>query len=116
MIPKSGNRFPACAKPWHGPSFGSMLRRAKAGRKRSCANERGQRPMNDVRVAPQGGSQEAGKDNVSAAILVIGDESLSGRTKDKNIGYIAEYLTNIGVDVKEVRVVADVEGEIIAAL
>src|ERR1051326_3115486 len=53
---------------------------------------------------------------VTAAILVIGDEILSGRTKDKNIGYIAEYLTNIGVDVKEVRVVPDVEVEIITAL
>ena len=30
---------------------------------------------------------------VTAAVLVIGDEILSGRTKDKNIGYIAEYLT-----------------------
>jgi molybdenum cofactor synthesis domain-containing protein len=54
--------------------------------------------------------------SVTAAILVIGDEILSGRTKDKNIGYIAEYLTNIGVDVKEVRVVPDVEGEIVTAL
>jgi molybdenum cofactor synthesis domain-containing protein len=53
---------------------------------------------------------------VTAAILVIGDEILSGRTKDKNIGYIAEYLTNIGVDVREVRVVADVEQEIVEAL
>jgi molybdenum cofactor synthesis domain-containing protein len=54
--------------------------------------------------------------SVTAAILVIGDEILSGRTKDKNIGYIAEYLTNIGVDVKEVRVVPDEETEIVAAL
>ena len=53
---------------------------------------------------------------VTAAILVIGDEILSGRTKDKNIGYIAEYLTNIGIDLKEVRVVPDEEGEIVAAL
>ena len=53
---------------------------------------------------------------VNAAILVIGDEILSGRTKDKNIGFIAEYLTNIGIDLKEVRVVADEEPEIIAAL
>jgi molybdenum cofactor synthesis domain-containing protein len=53
---------------------------------------------------------------VTAAILVIGDEILSGRTKDKNIGYIAEYLTNIGIDLKEVRVVADDEADIIAAL
>jgi molybdenum cofactor synthesis domain-containing protein len=53
---------------------------------------------------------------ITAAVLVIGDEILSGRTKDKNIGYIAEYLTNIGIDVCEVRVVPDVEAEIVAAL
>ena len=53
---------------------------------------------------------------VTAGILVIGDEILSGRTKDKNIGFIAEYLTNIGIDLKEVRVVADEEADIIAAL
>ena len=55
-------------------------------------------------------------DIVSAAILVIGDEILSGRTKDKNIGYIAEYLTNIGIELREVRVVPDVTEEIVAAL
>ena len=53
---------------------------------------------------------------VTAALLVIGDEILSGRTKDKNIGYVAEYLTNIGIDLKEVRVVPDEEPEIVAAL
>jgi molybdenum cofactor synthesis domain-containing protein len=53
---------------------------------------------------------------VTAAVLVIGDEILSGRTKDKNIGYIAEYLTNIGIDMREVRVVADDEADIIAAV
>jgi molybdopterin-biosynthesis enzyme MoeA-like protein len=40
-----------------------------------------------------------------AALVVIGDRILSGRTKDKNIGYIAEYLTALGIDLKEVRVV-----------
>jgi len=58
----------------------------------------------------------AQSDVVTAAILVIGDEILSGRTKDKNIGYIAEYLTNIGIELREVRIVPDVEEEIIAAL
>jgi molybdenum cofactor synthesis domain-containing protein len=53
---------------------------------------------------------------VTAALVVIGDEILSGRTKDKNIGHIAEYLTAIGIDVREVRVVADVSDEIVAAL
>ena len=41
---------------------------------------------------------------------------LVGRTKDKNIGYIAEYLTDIGIDLREVRVVPDVEAEIVAAV
>jgi molybdenum cofactor synthesis domain-containing protein len=54
--------------------------------------------------------------SVTAALLVIGDEILSGRTKDKNIGYIAEYLTGIGIDLREVRVVPDEEAEIVAAV
>jgi molybdenum cofactor synthesis domain-containing protein len=53
---------------------------------------------------------------VTAAVLVIGDEILSGRTKDKNIGYIAEYLTDLGIDLKEVRVVADDEAAIVEAV
>jgi len=53
---------------------------------------------------------------VTAAVLVIGDEILSGRTKDKNIGYIAEYLTGLGIDLKEVRVVADDEAAIVEAV
>src|SRR5271169_2646598 len=55
-------------------------------------------------------------DSVTAAILVVGDEILSGRTKDRNIGYIAEYLSRIGVETREARVVPDVEVEIVAAL
>src|SRR5262249_56380756 len=46
-------------------------------------------------------------DIITAAVLVIGDEILSGRTKDRNIGYIADYLTAIGIDLKEVRIVSD---------
>ena len=53
---------------------------------------------------------------VTAAILVIGDEILSGRTKDKNIGTIADYLTARGIDLREVRVVPDVEAEIVAGV
>ena len=55
-------------------------------------------------------------DIITAAVLVIGDEILSGRTKDKNIGYIADYLAAIGIDLKEVRVVADEAAAIIDAL
>jgi len=62
-----------------------------------------------------GAPSEAGT-VVTAALLVIGDEILSGRTKDKNIAYIAEYLTNLGIDLREVRVVPDVEDEIVAAV
>jgi molybdenum cofactor synthesis domain-containing protein len=58
----------------------------------------------------------ASNDIVTAGLLVIGDEILSGRTKDKNIGYIADYLTAIGIDLKEVRVVPDDEDEIVAAV
>lgn len=53
---------------------------------------------------------------VTAAILVIGDEILSGRTKDQNIAWIADHLTAIGIDLKEVRIVADDEPAIITAL
>ena len=62
------------------------------------------------------GPNSSSKGLVTAALLVIGDEILSGRTKDKNIGYIAEYLTGIGVDLVEVRVVADDEAAIVSAL
>ncbi len=53
---------------------------------------------------------------VTAAVLVIGDEILSGRTKDKNIGTIADFCTSSGIEVREVRVVPDVEGEIVDAV
>jgi molybdenum cofactor synthesis domain-containing protein len=53
---------------------------------------------------------------VTAAILVIGDEILSGRTKDKNIGHIAEYLTNIGIELRQVRIVPDLTDEIVSAV
>ncbi len=56
------------------------------------------------------------EDTITAAVLVIGDEILSGRTKDKNIGYIAEYLTGLGIDLREVRVVPDIEDEIVSAV
>src|SRR6516165_10582099 len=56
------------------------------------------------------------KEVITAALLVIGDEILSGRTKDKNIGYIAEYLTALGIDLLEVRIVGDREAAIVDAL
>jgi molybdenum cofactor synthesis domain-containing protein len=53
---------------------------------------------------------------VTAAMLAIGDELLSGRTKDKNIGHLATILTASGIELSEVRIVPDVEDEIVAAL
>ena len=58
----------------------------------------------------------ASKEVVTAALLVIGGKILSGRTKDQNIGYVAEYLTAVCVDLKEVRVVGDEERAIVDAL
>jgi molybdenum cofactor synthesis domain-containing protein len=53
---------------------------------------------------------------VTAALLVIGDEILSGRTADRNIHYVAEHMTRVGIRLKEVRVVADEVGAIIGAV
>ena len=55
-------------------------------------------------------------DRVTAAVLVIGDEILSGRTQDTNLSAIAKYLATYGVDLCEARVVPDVEQEIIDAV
>jgi molybdenum cofactor synthesis domain-containing protein len=54
--------------------------------------------------------------NPTAGLLVIGDEILSGRTKDVNIAATAQFCTDLAIDLREVRVVADVEGEIVAAV
>jgi molybdenum cofactor synthesis domain-containing protein len=55
-------------------------------------------------------------DTVSAGMVVIGDEILSGRTKDKNIGHLADMLTAVGIDLREVRIVADDEDAIVEAI
>jgi len=56
------------------------------------------------------------KKTVTAAMLIIGNEILSGRTKDKNLSYVAETLNEVGVRLAEARVIPDVEGEIIDAV
>lgn len=55
-------------------------------------------------------------ETVTAALLVIGEEILSGRTRDENTAYIAAYLTRVGIALREVRVVADTEAEIAGAV
>ena len=52
----------------------------------------------------------------TAAVLLIGDELLSGRTRDINLQQIAQYLEPIGIPVRECRTVPDVEEEIVAAV
>ncbi len=54
--------------------------------------------------------------NPTAAMLVIGDEILSGRTRDANMHHLAQELTAIGIDLKEVRVVSDDRAAIIGAV
>jgi len=53
---------------------------------------------------------------VTCAVLIIGDEILSGRTQDTNLNFIARYLGTYGVDLAEARVVPDIEDEIVGAL
>jgi hypothetical protein len=58
----------------------------------------------------------APKEAITAALLVIGSRILSGRTKDQNIGYIAEYLTALGMHLVEMRVIGDEETAIVDAV
>jgi molybdenum cofactor synthesis domain-containing protein len=55
-------------------------------------------------------------ETVTAAVLVIGDEILSGRTQDTNTAHIARVLVTLGIDLREARVVPDIQDEIVAAL
>ena len=55
-------------------------------------------------------------DIVTAAMIVIGDEILSGRTQDANLAYISRKLNEVGVQVREARVVPDIAAEIVAAV
>jgi molybdenum cofactor synthesis domain-containing protein len=62
---------------------------------------------------PSGGEPSPG---VAAAMLVIGNEILSGRTRDANLATFAVKLAARGIRIRELRVVADVEADIVAAL
>lgn len=53
---------------------------------------------------------------VSAALIIIGNEILSGRTKDANLPHIAQTLNEVGVRLLEARVIPDIEEEIISAV
>lgn len=55
-------------------------------------------------------------ERVTAGMIVIGDEILSGRTKDVNIGAVADFCTDLGIDLTEVRVVSDEMDHIVDAI
>jgi len=58
----------------------------------------------------------AAEKTVTAAVLIIGNEILSGRTQDVNLNFLARELGALGIRVREARVVPDVEEEIVAAV
>jgi molybdenum cofactor synthesis domain-containing protein len=70
----------------------------------------------NLTLLPQAPENSNPSEDITAALLVIGDEILSGRTKDKNIGFIADHCTDVGIRLKEVRIVPDHEASIIAAV
>ena len=53
---------------------------------------------------------------IKASLIIIGDEILSGRTEDKNLSYLAKWLGKLGINLCEVRVVLDIESDIIDAV
>ena len=60
--------------------------------------------------------QAAEKTAITAAIVVVGNEILSGRTQDKNVAYIAQKLSDVGINLAQVRVIPDIEAEIVDAV
>ena len=74
-----------------------------------------------IRLEPKGRGRmtetvEAGTRKVTAALLIIGNEILSGRTVDANLPYLASFLGKIGIRLVEARVVPDIEAEIVDAV
>ena len=102
------------------PRAGDAARQAARGARRQAAIASGATPT--IGTAPRAPLRDdeamssAPSDIVTAAVLVIGDEILSGRTKDRNIGYIADCLTALGIDLKEVRIVPDEARAIVEAV
>ena len=58
------------------------------------------------------------KDNkkINAAIIIIGNEILSGRTQDVNVAFLSKWLNELGVKVEEVRIIADLEEVIVSTI
>ena len=75
-----------------------------------------ERPLSAQQKRPHTMTQQTPQADVTAALLIIGNEILSGRTKDANLPFLAEKLNGIGVRLREARVVPDIEAEIIDAV
>jgi molybdenum cofactor synthesis domain-containing protein len=54
--------------------------------------------------------------NITASFIIIGNEILSGRTQDKNLNYLAKILNNLGINLLEVKIIPDIESEIISTV
>ncbi len=59
---------------------------------------------------------EKSNKKVNAAIIVIGNEILSGRTQDQNVSFLAKWLNDLGVRVEEVRIIEDKETSIVSCI
>jgi hypothetical protein len=103
-----------CGRRWKRRSTTQLVQQMWAVRKTA---EAGRVELQDFCAHPQvimpPSTSSASK--VTAALVVISSKTLSGRTKDKDIGYIAEHLTAL-LDLKEVRVVGDEAAAIVHAL
>ena len=82
---------------------------------RICTRHRSKLALNLQRFSAYGRGM-ADEKVWTAALLVIGDEILSGRTQDKNVAQVAEWLNRQGIRLEEVRVVPDVQGRIAEAV
>src|SRR5205814_1083161 len=100
-----------------------IRRRQQQHQRGAAQNARNRRPVDyapahepDLRgemTEPQAAAAPA---PVTAAVMIIGNEILSGRTVDANLPYIACELTKLGIRLMEVRVVADIEADIVDAI
>ena len=61
----------------------------------------------DDTTTPQDASSATGDANVTACMLIIGNEVLSGRTQDKNLSFLGTALGEIGIDMREARIIPD---------
>jgi molybdenum cofactor synthesis domain-containing protein len=71
--------------------------------------------MSTENARPDGGTAEPAK-TVTACVLIIGNEILSGRTQDENLAFLARGLNDVGIRVREARVIADDPAAIAAAV